>query len=323
MNPQNPPRYRYKIINLARSPERREMMTAQLQKLNIADKADFFPAVDGRELRGQPWVARETRRARYVHRRRGLNYYEIGCALTHRGLWRDLLADGARDFYVILEDDAILSPDTDAVVSALASGDLSAPADFVRLQVTQYARTRYVSLDDLGGGRRLTLDYGPRPDGGVLGVGLTSTTDILKNWLGGTVGYMVSRAGAERLLRHYGELSRPPDVQLTRFWEYDMPPLVVRPHVVDTFRDLASTIFTEDPDHHPVRPFAWWDPRYQVNRVLRAVLRRRDVWNYRRCVLRLRERYGAPDGVSAPTFGHDQGSGDCSGSRASLTAPPF
>ena len=64
MNPQNPPRYRYKIINLARSPERREMMTAQLRKLNIADKADFFPAVDGRELRGQPgWRARRGARA--------------------------------------------------------------------------------------------------------------------------------------------------------------------------------------------------------------------------------------------------------------------
>ena len=297
------PAYRYKVINLARAAERREIMTAQIENLGIADKADFFPAVDGATLRGDADVTKRVKRSRYVSRG-SLSHGEVGCMESHRGAWRDFLGDASLDYCVILEDDAVLSPEMDAVIVSLLSGAFGAAADFVRLQVTQFVETRCVALGDLGAGRRLTLDYGPKPGGGAFGVGLTNTTGVLRGWLGGTVGYVVSRAGAERLLAFTENFARPADTQLTRFWEYGLPPLVVYPAVVEATDAIPSEAALRWSYAAP--PFAWWDPRYQLSRVVRAYSRRLDVWRYRRFVSRLQERHGAPDHTHPPTFRYDE-----------------
>ncbi|MDA7982637.1 MAG: hypothetical protein MPJ79_00685 [Alphaproteobacteria bacterium] len=57
---------------------------------------------------------------------------------------------------------------------------------------------------------------------------------------------------------------------------------------------------------YAVAPFAWWDPRYQLSRVVRAYSRRHDVWRYRRFVSRLQGRHGAPDHIHPPTFRYDE-----------------
>ena len=69
--------YRYKVINLARSQERRAHMTRELARALIADQADFFCAIEGQDC-GARRDCGAARRARYVHRR-ALSYGEIAC----------------------------------------------------------------------------------------------------------------------------------------------------------------------------------------------------------------------------------------------------
>ncbi|MDA8000653.1 MAG: glycosyltransferase family 25 protein [Alphaproteobacteria bacterium] len=292
--------YRYRVVNLARSRERRETMEARLRAAGLADRSDFFAAVDGESLRGDAAVLRRLRRARYVHRR-SLSYGEVGCMESHRGVWRELLGS-SDDFYVVLEDDVELLDGLDDVVAALTGGDFGVAPDFVRLQATQYVETRCVSVCDLPAGRRLTLDYGPSPDGGVFGVGLLNTTRVLKDWLLGVAGYLVSRAGAERLLEHTADYLRPPDVEVMRFWEHGLPPLVVYPAVVETRNEVPSVLGRLRSENYGVPPFRWWDVRYQLFRAPRMVSRRYDVFCYCRFVGGLRERYGEADHVHPATF---------------------
>ncbi|MDA8032239.1 MAG: glycosyltransferase family 25 protein, partial [Alphaproteobacteria bacterium] len=274
------------------------------QEARIAGATDFFPAVDGESLRGDAEVLRRVRRARYSHRR-SLSYGEVGCMESHRGVWRELLRDEARDFYVVLEDDVILAPDLDEVIVSLTSGAFGVSADFVRLQVTQYVETNCVEIMP-GGGGKLTLDYGPKPHGGAFGIGLLNTTGVLKNWLLGTAGYLISRAGAACLLSYAEGYTRPADVQLMRFWEHGLPPFVIYPAVVETRNAAGSELGRLVRENYAAPPFASWDPRHQVARNARTILRRRDVFRYRRFVSGLRERYGAPDHVHPPTFRYDE-----------------
>ena len=157
-----------------------------------------------------------------------------------------------------------------------------------------------------GGGRKLTLDYGPKPDGGAFGIGLLNTSGILREWLLGTGGYLISRAGAERLLAYAENYTRPADIQLMRFWEHGLPPFVIYPAVVEASDGVPSELGRGSPENYAAPPFASWDPRHQANRFARTFIKRRDVWRYRRFVDGLREQYGEPDHVHPPTFRLDE-----------------
>ena len=113
-----------------------------------------------------------------------------------------------------------------------------------------------------------------------------------------------SPSGGAAPLAHSRTLSRPPDVLLTRFWEYGLPPLVVRPEVVTTPNTVPSTLARLEAQNYAAAPLAAWDPRYQLNRIVRAAARRRDVLAYQRAVARLCDQYGAPTDTAAPTFSH-------------------
>ncbi|MGR4001157.1 MAG: glycosyltransferase family 25 protein [Alphaproteobacteria bacterium] len=296
--------YSYIVINLARSVGRRDYMEGELGRAGLLGVAEFFAAVDGESLRGDGEVMRLSRRARYVHRR-GLSYGEVGCVLSHCGVWRRLLADSEHEHYVVLEDDSALGSGLDEVVGSLVGGDFGISCDFVRLQVTQYVGTHCVVLDDLPRGYKLMIDYGPDPEGGVFGVGLTNTTGVLKDWLLGLAGYVISKEGARRLLAHTESYTRPPDVQLSRFWEYGLPPLVVHPAIVETANEMPSTLGRIARENYAAPPFSSYDLRHQASRVARTFLRRRDVWRYRRFVSELQEKYGKPDYIAPPTFRYD------------------
>ena len=94
------------IINLARRPERMRYMQEQLAKAGVA--YERFDAVDGARLsrleckslarRFRWWCARG-----YMPRAG-----EIGCAMSHRNVWRKML-DGGETDCCVLEDDVALS----------------------------------------------------------------------------------------------------------------------------------------------------------------------------------------------------------------------
>jgi hypothetical protein len=95
------------VINMKRSVERRARISARLNALNIPFR--IFEAIDGYSLspaeRDQIAPPKKWQRSMS---RRNATPGEVGCTLSHLGVIRD---NAHLDFFCVLEDDAVLSPD--------------------------------------------------------------------------------------------------------------------------------------------------------------------------------------------------------------------
>jgi glycosyl transferase, family 25 len=103
------------VINLARSPERRAHITAELQRTGL--NYEFIPAVDGRtlDLSDSALIdfASLTSRCPFPA---GM----AGCCLSHFNVYQKILEDG-RDRALILEDDVTLPADLSDIADAVGS----------------------------------------------------------------------------------------------------------------------------------------------------------------------------------------------------------
>ena len=92
------------VINLKRLPGRRQSMEAQLTTLGL--EAEFVEAVDGLEL------SEATIKANCTDQKepRKMTPTEIACAWSHRNVYKRLI-DSKEKYALVLEDDAILSPE--------------------------------------------------------------------------------------------------------------------------------------------------------------------------------------------------------------------
>jgi glycosyl transferase family 25 len=95
------------VINLPHATERRDRMGAQLDVHHIPFQ--IFPAVDGRRL-AEDAVRRCYDEARASRAYRPISRGELGCALSHLGVYRKILEDDV-DLALVLEDDAALGKD--------------------------------------------------------------------------------------------------------------------------------------------------------------------------------------------------------------------
>ena len=301
----------YVVINLARSPERRKHMEAQLAQAGIRDQVEFFPAIDGRlfaagkESGGYSPV--EVRRlVRWVPylRHRGFLWDHAACFLSHKAVWHRLLEDKDHDFYVVLEDDAYLHP----AISSLVNSLIKHPnGDLVRLHTIQYVSVQAKQLQDLPAKHRLVVEYGPHPRGKLLGRNSLHTHQMIRNWLGGATGYLLSRKGAEILLAYSTDMRRPVDDHMMRFWEHNLSPLVVSPHPVrvneakylSTIRSIPKSPHAHK-ERYAILPFYSASPRNLACRGMQSFLRRRDALRYRRSVRGLMEQFGVPDMITEP-----------------------
>lgn len=91
-----------KVVNLARRPDRKESIQSQLDKHGITNY-EFINAVDGKKLKPTANL-----RDMFENNDFGSKVGVIGCALSHFGIWKALLADRTNDFYIVMEDDAEL-----------------------------------------------------------------------------------------------------------------------------------------------------------------------------------------------------------------------
>ncbi|QBY52443.1 MULTISPECIES: glycosyltransferase family 25 protein [Cupriavidus] len=161
------------VINLASAGSRRQRISAQLERLGVPFQV--FAAVDGRALPEHD-VARRYDAAAAAVRYRPMSRGEVGCALSHLGVCRQMLEDDAA-FALVLEDDALLGDDLPAVLA-----DLEARLDPDRAEVVLLSHvdkyTRW-GTRPLGHGRKLVRRYG--------------------EWWRAH-GYVVTRAAAERML---------------------------------------------------------------------------------------------------------------------------
>ncbi|MBV9382478.1 MAG: glycosyltransferase family 25 protein, partial [Streptosporangiaceae bacterium] len=100
------------VINLARSPERRAHITAELGKTRV--RYEMINAVDGRDL-----DLTDTRVVDPVFAGESEAHPgAIGCALSHWEVYRKILDDDV-EIACVLEDDVILPADFDALTDAV------------------------------------------------------------------------------------------------------------------------------------------------------------------------------------------------------------
>ncbi len=303
----------YVIISLPRAPERRVHMESQLAQAGISGQAEFFSAIDGQQFRvgkesGGYSPAEVRRLSRWVPylRHKGFLWNQAGCFLSHKEVWKQLIEDTKHDFYVVLEDDAYLHPEIRTVVEALT---MRADTNFVRLATIQTAPVQAKVLCDLPASHRLMMEYGPHPQGKLIGKNALHTNQILRNWLFGAMGYLLSREAATILLKHTPDIRRPLDDQMQRFWEHNLPPMVVHPHLVRTdTKEIPSTIAQvgdkfayAKKQQFAVLPFYSASPRNLACRSLQIFLRRRDVLRYRRSVSSLMDQFGYSDLSAQPS----------------------
>ena len=181
------------FINLDKDSERRTRIEGQIAHLGLP--GERLPAVWWKHL-----PPAEQSLLYSAERNHGLYYQplvdgEKGCYASHIQAWRQLLASDAPAL-VVLEDDVRLTPQFADVVNAIAA--LQEPWDMVKLLGRDREKVR--SQRPLVPGTAL-VDYSRVPSM--------------------TAGYVVSRAGAAKLLAHRQPFGRPIDVDLRFWWECD------------------------------------------------------------------------------------------------------
>ena len=192
------------VINLADNTERMGRCRAALDALGIAFQR--LDAVNGRALSAQA-VAQvydaDANRHRFRH---PLLAGEIGCYLSHIEVWRKLALSDAPGA-VVLEDDFEAGPDLARVLSALARDAEIGDWDMVKLY-TRRPDKRMLGRRPLCRGYELALPYQ-----------VPNTT----------LGYVITRAAAEQLMRRSLPFARPIDEDHKRFWEHGLRIRLVLP----------------------------------------------------------------------------------------------
>ena len=209
------------FINLDKDSERRTRIEGQLAHLGLP--GERLPAVWWKHL-----PPAEQSLLYSAERNHGLYYQplvdgEKGCYASHIQAWRQLLASDAPAL-VVLEDDVRLTPQFADVVNAIAA--LQEPWDMVKLLGRDREKVR--SQRPLVPGTAL-VDYSRVPSM--------------------TAGYVVSRAGAAKLLAHRQPFGRPIDVDLRFWWECDQLRILgVSPSaiVLDDTSEVSSIWDTRD-----------------------------------------------------------------------------
>jgi len=96
-----------KIVNLKHRKDRKNETIDKLTKANfLPDEYEFIEAVYGKELQPSHELYTLVKGNDFGNR-----YGVIGCALSHYGLWLELLKDEKNDYYLIMEDDFTLCDD--------------------------------------------------------------------------------------------------------------------------------------------------------------------------------------------------------------------
>jgi GR25 family glycosyltransferase involved in LPS biosynthesis len=192
------------ILHLERASSRAANVELLAARLPI--ESEVVAAVDGARLSPQEIdqaYARRRFRPTYPF---PLTKTEVGVFLSHRGVWRRIVAD-ALDFAFIFEDDAQIGPSAFAALIEFVTLERSA-WDYVLLPATPIRGGTPVARS--GG---LTL---MRPDAPPLRA----------------IAQIVSRAAAERLLDRTLPFDRPVDTLLQMTWVTGQPLLVVSPSPV-------------------------------------------------------------------------------------------
>ncbi len=193
------------VISLPDEQKRRAFMADHLQERGI--EFEWFNAVDGRKMDVLAHPAYDKARRRACHGR-DLKPGELGCLLSHQAVYQKIIDDNL-DYAFILEDDVQLHPKAKAVLESLQASNFD--FDVVRLFGSEkVARAKHRKIIELKDGFYL--------------VRLQSTP-------GGTQGQIISRSGAQKLLKALQILTFPIDTVHGRCWETGINSYSIQPGI--------------------------------------------------------------------------------------------
>jgi len=180
------------VISLPQSTARRGPLLATLARLGIGH--ELVEAADGETLLGRheiPWSDAGTLEPQRLLGRR-LTAGEIGCAVSHLGLWRRIAASGRPG--IVLEDDCQLGDGAPAVLARLEA--LRGGWDLVLLGHRSTRRSAQLGATPAVGGR---------------GLGAGHRLTRLVEFATGAYAYALSARGAGRLARFAEPIRMPAD----------------------------------------------------------------------------------------------------------------
>ena len=173
-----------KILNLKHRDDRKISMIKQLNSCGFSDtEYEFIEAVYGKDLSSAPTMELYKM---FEGNDFGSRCGFIGCALSHYGLWVELLRDETNDYYIIFEDDVILC---DAYKRQISNMEKY----FREKDVVYHGYTMY---KDIRANSKDIYEYSS----------VNSTTNVsispLKKeyYVGGTFGYTINKNGARKMI---------------------------------------------------------------------------------------------------------------------------
>lgn len=213
----------YICINLLSAERRRQAIMEQATRLGL--DVQFITAVSGRDL--PPDVPEYDGKGRSKTHHIHLTPNEIACTLSHIKALRAFLASGA-EYAVVMEDDAVMADN-------LAEG----VHEIIR-HLRGWELAKLYTPDDAG-------KLYPIGDKGGAGAKLRAV--FSKKILYGAVGWLYSRAGAERILAEAIPFRHGADVQIGHIiLKKQIPAISVTPRLISTSDPhcINSTIDTAE-----------------------------------------------------------------------------
>jgi glycosyl transferase family 25 len=190
------------VVNLATSTERMQAMHRQLTDMGLS--YERVEAVWGKALSADALSAlysADDNRTRFY---RPLSAGEIGCYASHLQLWQRMV-NQAVPMALVLEDDMLLDPRTPALLQALQAS----PNDWDMVKLIGMRPAEVAHAWPLMEGFSL-VDCKRLPS-------LTGA-------------YVIRDSGAAKLAHRAAPFSRPIDVELRHYWEFDLRILAVDPY---------------------------------------------------------------------------------------------
>jgi GR25 family glycosyltransferase involved in LPS biosynthesis len=173
-----------KVVNLKHREDRKKVIVEKLEESGFSNTDyEIVQAVYGKELS-------------LLHTMELYKMFEdndfgsrcgfIGCALSHYGLWMELLKDTTNEYYIIMEDDVILCDGYKEQILKLESQ--LKDKDILYHGYTMYKNNRIVNKDK--------YDYGLINSETQVSV-YPLTTEL---YVGGTFGYSITKKGAKKMI---------------------------------------------------------------------------------------------------------------------------
>ena len=200
------------VINLQRSPGRREQMQKALSKLDLP--FEFFEAIDGLELSDSQIQEVYDHQSRLNERGRGISKTEVACYLSHTSIFKKMV-EHSMPAAIVMEDDLVIEPDLKPCLSSLAKK--MGEWEFVRLAGIRKVKMsqKFVALcnnkHEFQKKRRL---YRPL------------------NTCSGLQCYAISLLAAKKILNTGFPITRQIDIFIDEYWRSGIDILAVQPYPV-------------------------------------------------------------------------------------------